>query len=1345
MAKPSFSISIGVDSGQVKSNLDQVRQQFQQASQGINAALGNIQGFAQLKRQTAETGAALNEARQRVADLARLVKSGSGGAELAAQFERARVQAGRLKEQLAGQESRLQGLRSQLQSAGIATGNLAAAQATARRALDQTRETYQHLADVAGARDVLGVRAHVELQREINRTNQALALLKKAKENGQITSQEFAQAQHKAAERIRELSAQTNGAAKRLRDLAGSWRGLAAAVGAAGVGAAIKSMVDTYAGFDDQMRRVAALSGATGQQFDQLTAKAQELGAKTRYSAAQAAGGMAQLAAAGQSTEQIVATIGPALNMAAAGGSNLETAADQLTNIMGAFQLKAEQSGHVADVLTQGFTGAATTLDQLAGAMLYAGPVASSLGYSIEETTALLQALAGAGYKSEKAGTALRGGLSRLLNPTKEVSDTLAKYNLSLTDSAGRMRPLKDILGELAQKQEHIKGSSEAAADVLKIFGQEAGPALQTLMAKGRDALEGYEKALAHVDGKAQQTADDMEKGLGGAMRRWNAAVEAVQTSFGTAFEPVTKGLYEMGASVAGWIASLSSSTKVTMGVVTGLGLLGAGIYSVVKAIRGISAASRALRDAIRLAELQTGKLNAELLRTGTAASTGTNRAIHAYGNLDRALEKTRAQAKATSAGLGRIASGAGAAAGKLAGLFDVGMAFSAGWFIGDMLNQFDIVRKAGASLVYGLDRVRLGAIRMWRALTGGDTGEIDREIAAAKQAYQSLLDDIEKGQDDWSKKQRGEVPELQKHDAGTEPPPPPLPPPETDSEPDDEAEARIARREELEQELADKREAREQAAFDARMARQEKLDAAAAEREQAAAERQNALEEQKDARANAAAERAGELERQQEQLAADTQENRLIRLQLEEDAARAAHEDRMAQLAAEAEALEATHRDKLARLAEEAEARKSAYAQTRQDIQAELDDLKVAHEAKMEMIRQELAAAEQSGDARAQRAARKKMDSEQAGYDRDSGKLARQARKAEQEEAGAVQDDARKAAAENARADREQAAVERRKRQEEAAETRRQKAAEAKKATVTAQAEAAERGKAEVEAEARSKEQSEAKAEKKRRRKGRARQEEQERPESAARSATSITAAQMQEEQKAEQGLQEIRETGAQEQQALLRDAAAAEKQATEERLKAEEAATEKKKSLFEDYANRVKSLSEDMAKRSKDLQEDLIDLDPYASEEAKWQKRAELARDYEEQAKAAMQAGNLQDALKLSDQAAAAYKNLKGAPEGVNEKLAANTAYQGVQAAGALAKSIEKLMAEQLKKQATVDLGPAGAAVSQAAGKLGGSGQREEPAKVVELKLGNARLSGSQQDVDDFIAQLERAGMTA
>lgn len=1348
MAEPSFSISIGVDSREVKSNLDLVREQFRQATRGIDAALAGIHGFAQLKRQTAETGAALNEARQRVADLARLVKSGSGGAELAAQFEQARVQASRLKEQLIGQESRLQGLRSQLQSAGIATGNLAAAQATARRALDQTRETYQRLAETANARDVLGLRPHQQIQGEIARTQAALEILRREQAAGALSWREYAQASVAAGRRVDELRAKTNGWAQALVEARGHFVKVAAA--GAGLVTASQAAIRFESAFADVRKTVdgtdqelAKLAGELRQMSHEIPKSAEDLAAIA------AAGGQLGVAREdiGRFTE-VVSKMSVAFDMTA------EEAGNAIGKMKNVFQLTIPEVQGLGDAINQLGNNSAAREREIVDVMLRIGGTSRQFGLANEQAAALAASMVALGRPAEVAGTAINAMLSKLQTSnmqSKAFKEGLQSIGLSAESmaaqvSASPQQALDNLLLTLSRL-----GSKERSEALFKLFGQEFQDDIGLLV----NSLGTYQKNMALVADKTQYA---------GAMNREFAAradttdnslqllknvVTDIVRSIGDGLMPALKGGAEVLSGILRPVASLTAefprmsaaAASAAAGFVAfrSLGRVFGIVRLAIAQIGPVAAGS------FRQSQSAASGLNAELLRTGTAASTGTNRAIHAYGNLDRALEKTRAQAKATSAGLGRIASGAGAAAGKLAGLFDVGMAFSAGWFIGDMLNQFDIVRKAGASLVYGLDRVRLGAIRMWRALTGGDTGEIDREIAAAKQAYQSLLDDIEKGQDDWSKKQRGEVPELQKHDAGTEPPPPPLPPPETDSEPDDEAEARIARREELEQELADKREAREQAAFDARMARQEKLDAAAAEREQAAAERQNALEEQKDARANAAAERAGELERQQEQLAADTLENRLIRLQLEEDAARAAHEDKMAQLAAEAEALEATHRDKLARLAEEAEARKSAYAQTRQDIQAELDDLKVAHEAKMEMIRQELAAAEQSGDARAQRAARKKMDSEQAGYDRDSGKLARQARKAEQEEAGAVQEDARKVEAENVRAAREQAAVERRKRQEEAAETRRQKAAEAKKMDATLQEEAAERGKAEVEAEARSKEQAEAKAEKKRRRKGRARQEEQERPESAVRSATSITAAQMQEEQKAEQGLQEIHETGAQEQQARLRDAAAAEKQATEERLKAEEAATEKKKSLFEDYANRVKSLSEDMAKRSKDLQEDLIDLDPYASEEAKWQKRAELARDYEEQAKAAMQAGNLQDALKLSDQAAAAYKELKGAPEGVNEKLAANTAYQGVQAAGALAKSIEKLMAEQLKKQATVDLGPAGAAVSQAAGKLGGSGQREEPAKVVELKLGNARLSGSQQDVDDFIAQLERAGMTA
>ena len=102
-------------------------------------------------------------------------------------------------------------------------------------------------------------------------------------------------------------------------------QGWAGVLGVLGSLSLARKGVNVFADFDDTMLRVQALSGATGEQFDALTAKAQELGAKTRYSASEAAQGMSQLAAAGQSTEQIMESIGPALNLAAAGGSDLGT------------------------------------------------------------------------------------------------------------------------------------------------------------------------------------------------------------------------------------------------------------------------------------------------------------------------------------------------------------------------------------------------------------------------------------------------------------------------------------------------------------------------------------------------------------------------------------------------------------------------------------------------------------------------------------------------------------------------------------------------------------------------------------------------------------------------------------------------------------------------------------------------------------------------------------------------------------------------------------------------------------------------------------------------------------
>ena len=127
MAKQSsLEISIAVDSARVKSNLERVQAAFRTATSGINASLASIKGFADLKKQTEATTKAYGEAQRKVADLAREIKTGAGGAALARDFALAKVEAGRLKQTLEGQQVALHRLRRALADGGVDTANLGA-------------------------------------------------------------------------------------------------------------------------------------------------------------------------------------------------------------------------------------------------------------------------------------------------------------------------------------------------------------------------------------------------------------------------------------------------------------------------------------------------------------------------------------------------------------------------------------------------------------------------------------------------------------------------------------------------------------------------------------------------------------------------------------------------------------------------------------------------------------------------------------------------------------------------------------------------------------------------------------------------------------------------------------------------------------------------------------------------------------------------------------------------------------------------------------------------------------------------------------------------------------------
>lgn len=210
----------------------------------------------------------------------------------------------------------------------------------------------------------------------------------------------------------------------------------------------------------------------------------------------------------------------------------------------------------------------------------------------------------------------------------------------------------------------------------------------------------------------------------------------------------------------------------------------------------------------------------------------------------------------------------------------------------------------------------------------------------------------------------------------------------------------------------------------------------------------------------------------------------------------------------------------------------------------------------------------------------------------------------------------------------------------------------------------------------------------------------------------------------------------------------------ATEERMAREQAATEKAKGIFERYADRVKTLQDEIAGREQSLKDDLAEMDPNADEETKWRRRAAEAKNYEKAAKAAQQAGNLEEAKSLADQAREAYKSLGSGATGIDPETAKRMAFAGIKSAGTLGLDLAKMLPDALKQATSVDLSKVEGLSSQAASMLGSrmdsmagdsGGDKAKPTQVHEIRLGKASLQGSPADVSEFLRQLELAGMTA
>lgn len=314
--------------------------------------------------------------------------------------------------------------------------------------------------------------------------------------------------------------------------------------GASLIGASfgVAESVNSFQDFESMMSQVKAISGATGQAFDDLTAKAQEMGATTKFTATESAEAFNYMAMAGWKPQQMIDGISGIMSLAAASGEDLGTTSDIVTDAITAFGLTAGDAGHFADVLAQASANANTDVSMLGESFKYVAPVAGAMKYSIEDTSLALGLMASANVKGSMSGTALKTSIANMVKPTNDMAEAMDKYGISITDGEGNLKSLKGVI-------DNVRGilgglsRDEQTAVASTIFGKEAMAGMLAIVNASEEDYNKLSNAIYNANGAAEGMADTMLDNLKGSFTLMQSAIEGTENAFGKRLSPYLRGI----------------------------------------------------------------------------------------------------------------------------------------------------------------------------------------------------------------------------------------------------------------------------------------------------------------------------------------------------------------------------------------------------------------------------------------------------------------------------------------------------------------------------------------------------------------------------------------------------------------------------------------------------------------------------------------------------------------------------------------------------------------------------------------------------------------------------------
>lgn len=362
------------------------------------------------------------------------------------------------------------------------------------------------------------------------------------------------------------------------------------ALAAAGVALAITKFAD----FDQAMSNVAAATHESADNMSLLREAALDAGARTVFSATEAANAIEELGKAGVSTQDILnGGLDGALDLAAAGGLGVAEAAGIAATALTQFSLKGTDMSHVADLLAAGAGKAMGDVSDFSQALNQAGLVASQTGLSIEETTGGLAAFASAGLLGSDAGTSFKSMLQRLTPQSAEAKAKMDELGISAYDAQGNFIGLESFAGNL---QESLSGLTveQRNSALATIFGSDAVRAASVLYKEG---AEGIEEWTEKVDdqGYAAETAATRLDNLKGDVEALGGAFDTALIQTGSAANDAMRGMVQLLTNLVDRYNSLPEPMKaVTLtigGLVAVVGLAGGAFLLAIPKIAAFNAA----------------------------------------------------------------------------------------------------------------------------------------------------------------------------------------------------------------------------------------------------------------------------------------------------------------------------------------------------------------------------------------------------------------------------------------------------------------------------------------------------------------------------------------------------------------------------------------------------------------------------------------------------------------------------------------------------------------------------------------------------------------------------------